>query len=146
MRATERGFLSLPVLPVFFVLATILGFAMVPADDICKCNWKGTWNGSGFTNFVCTGTCSGGSCAPAAAGWPDTFICGCSATRQDCACFGLAQALAGEPGAWFAVTCNEVLPGCSLNDAKCIAPDQSMGWNGQIGTQYVLCQCLKPAP
>jgi len=135
MTASNRqsGFVSSSLLAVIFTVATFAGaFAPQYPDDECSCEWKGTWNGAGFGGYTCSGVCTAGCSVWNSVVVPGSMHCWCTGGTNKCNCYGLAVVGgSGDAPVITGVDCYSNT--CNNANEDCISPDQSTGWNGQVG-------------
>ncbi|MBX3463989.1 MAG: hypothetical protein KF830_12525 [Planctomycetes bacterium] len=138
----EAGAAIHGTLAIFFLLATAIGAVLLPYDeDASPCEWFGIWNGVGFEDLKCQGSCPSVCTIEPSQVVENTFWCWCRDGGNVVNCYGGAQQ---GGGVLIGVTCYESPSGCSSTGHRCIRPDHSQGWNGQVGLGYRMCQCLQP--
>lgn len=140
--AKQSGFTTPAIVALAFSLATALGAVFLPYDeDASPCEWFGTWNGAGFGGYQCAGHCTADCKVELSQVVENTFWCWCPDGGNLVNCFGGAQTPGGVVSG---VTSYESPSGCNTSGHRCIPPNHSQGWNGQIGLGYRMCQCLQP--
>jgi hypothetical protein len=130
---------------VLLVAAGIGGSLLASTEDDCPCEWMGTWTGSGWASITCAGVCAEGCYtwqSPASGNWH--CFCDEGPIVNLCNCYGVRS----KPANGVEIVICVQADACSLSQPsspkKCITPDESKGWNGNVGSAYILCACQTP--
>lgn len=127
------------LLATAFAGTALVGGLATLLPDNCKCEWRGTWNGSNWTFIRCAvqGDC-GGTCDEVVHTSDVYTWCECSVGENACNCFGGGTTDHGSEGIT-GVECRTGLFGCNIAQHNC--EDTSLGSTLTPGSQYYICGC-----